>query len=117
MRAVVPSLKTQFATDEAVFKKIYMFTFGFARTGNQKGLTLDVAAAYWKLLLAERFSTHIDAWIEFLETEWKKAINKDIWNCMYDFVQLARNDPALKGYDVDGKWPVVGWDEECGKMG
>jgi DCN1-like protein 1/2 len=106
MRAMVPGLRQSFISDEETFKRVYKFTFGFARTGNQKGLSLDVAIEYWKLLFGDRFATHIDAWTEFLETVWKKSINKDTWNCMYDFVQLASKDPQLTGYDIDGKAPL-----------
>jgi DCN1-like protein 1/2 len=106
MRSKVPALRQSLLTDEATFKRVYMFTFAFARTPGQKSLPLEAAAEYWKLLLGKRFETQLPAWIEFLETEYKKAISKDTWNCMYDFVQLAQKDPELQSYDVDGEFPA-----------
>lgn len=49
----------------------------------------------------------MDNWIDFLETEYKRSIAKDTWNCMYDFVQLADADPTLATYDTDGLSPFV----------
>lgn len=108
MRELVPTFRNAFNTDEETFKRVYKYTFNFARTGNQKGLSLEVAVEYWKLLLADRFGGHLDTWVEFLENVYKRSINKDTWNCMYDFVVLARGDPTLQSYDVDGRWRVRG---------
>lgn len=108
MQALVPSLRQAYSTDEALFKRVYLFTFNYARTPPQKSLALDVATAYWQLLLAGRFDAHLPAWIEFLETSWKKAIAKDTWNCMYDFVQFANKCPGLEEYDVNGEWCYYG---------
>lgn len=102
MRARVPDLRSSFSHDEALFKKVYLFTYNFARTPNQKSLPLESATEYWRLLFAKRFKTHMNNWINFLETEYKRSIAKDTWNCMYDFVQLADSDPTLASYDTDG---------------
>lgn len=102
MRGKVSSLRASFATDEALFKKVYLFTYNFARSPNQRSLPMDVAIEYWKLLFAHRFQKNMSNWIQFLETEYNKSIAKDTWNCMYDFVQYADTDPDLTSYDVDG---------------
>jgi len=108
MRSRVPALRASLSSDEATFKRVYLFTYNFARSPGQKSLALEVATEYWKLLLNGRFpSAHLRAWIEFLEREYGKSVAKDTWNCMYDFVQLAQKDPELKGYDLDGAWPSI----------
>lgn len=121
MRARVPALRSSFQNDEAVFKKVYLFTYNFARSPNQKSLPLESATEYWKLLFAKRFRAQMDNWIEFLENEYKRSIAKDTWNCMYDFVQLTDTDPTLATYDTDGLFlPVVffpsGW-QDGGRVG
>lgn len=102
MRARVPALRRSLSSDEEVFKRVYMYTFALARSPGQKSLPLDTAIEYWKLLLDNRFEAQLPVWIEFLEKNYRKAISKDTWNCMYDFVQLVQRDPELKTYDVDG---------------
>lgn len=102
MRAKVPTLRASFTNDETTFKKVYLFTYNFARSPNQRSLQMDTAIEYWKLLFTHRFQKNLGDWIEFLETEYKKSIAKDTWNCMYDFVQFADKDPELRSYDVDG---------------
>lgn len=108
MRNLVPGFRQSFEQDDAFFKKVYLYTFQCARTPPQKSLQLDVASAYWSLLLAGRFDEHLPSWLEFIEKEYKKAISKDMWNCMYDFVQLAKKDSTLGNYDVNGKWKHAG---------
>jgi len=107
MKAKIPTLRSSLTSDEPAFKRVYLFTYNFARSANQKSLPIDVATEYWKLLFGDRFRSHLPIWIEFLETEYKKSIAKDTWNCMYDFVQLANRDPTLESYDVDGAWPSI----------
>jgi DCN1-like protein 1/2 len=102
MSSHVPTLRDAAVKDEALFKKVYLYTYSFARAPNQRSLPMETAIEYWKLLFQNRFQQNMDHWIEFLETEYKKSIAKDTWNCMYDFVQYADSDPELAGYDVDG---------------
>lgn len=106
-RAHIPTLRTTFSTSESLQKKVYMFTYAFARQSNQKSLPLDTAIEYWKLLLGERWKGHIGLWIEFLETEWKKSVAKDTWNMLWDFTGLCKEDPSLTGYDDEGAWPSI----------
>ncbi|KAI5807079.1 Cullin binding-domain-containing protein [Geopyxis carbonaria] len=108
MRSHIPVLRTEYAADEAQFKKVYMFAYGFALSSPaQKSLPLDVAVEYWRLLLRGRFDDHLDAWITFLETRYRKSIARDTWRCMYEFVLLAKKDGTLGGYDVNGAWPSI----------
>ncbi|KAI5811133.1 Cullin binding-domain-containing protein [Peziza echinospora] len=107
MRAKIPDLRNIILTDEARFKRVYLFTFNFARAANQKSLPLDTAIEYWKLLLGKKWKSHIDLWIEFLQRDYKKSIAKDTWNMLYDFVPLCEQDPELKEYDEEGAWPSI----------
>lgn len=40
---------------------------------------LDVAVAYWQLLLKGRFK-HLDLWLQFVQEEYGKSISRDTWN-------------------------------------
>ncbi|KAL7271441.1 Scaffold-type E3 ligase [Rhizina undulata] len=105
MRLKTPSIRASLG-DEAIYKRVYLYTFAFARTPGQKSLPLETAVEYWKLLLNRKFKL-LDLWIEFLTNVWGKSIAKDTWVCLWDFVKLAEKDPALAGYDVDGAWPSI----------
>ncbi|KAI5810713.1 Cullin binding-domain-containing protein [Pyronema omphalodes] len=106
MRSKIPSLRAKLDND-ADFKKIYKYTFNLALPPGQRSLPLDIAVYYWRLLLKDRFKNHMDDWIEFLENKDRNSVTRDTWNCMYEFVQLARSDPDLITYDVDGAWPSI----------
>ena len=56
------------------FKEIYQFTFTFAKPTNQKSLPLDIAIAFWQLLLTNK-NQHLDLWIEFLQVFLFKKMN------------------------------------------
>ena len=115
----VPLLRASLkGEDEVTFKRVYMFTFRFALASpGSKSLPREIAIEYWRILLPllldggndrgrGRDRGLLDSWIEFLQQQGdghsKRGITKDTWNCMYDFVHLARRDPELEVYDLDG---------------
>ncbi|KAG7256242.1 hypothetical protein CRUP_011288 [Coryphaenoides rupestris] len=51
--------------DGGKFKDFYQFTFNFAKNPGQKGLDLEMAVAYWNLVLTGRFK-FLDLWNRFL---------------------------------------------------
>ncbi|QQP54225.1 Defective in cullin neddylation protein, partial [Caligus rogercresseyi] len=52
--------------DPTVFKDFYQFTFNYAKNSRQKGLDLDLALAYWNIVLEGRFK-FLDIWSKFLK--------------------------------------------------
>lgn len=47
------------------FRDFYHFTFNYAKDSGQKGLDLDMAIAYWNIVLKDRFK-FLDLWCKFL---------------------------------------------------
>lgn len=47
------------------FKDFYHFTFNYAKDTGQKGLDLEMAIAYWNIVLVDRFK-YLDLWCKFL---------------------------------------------------
>lgn len=68
----VEKLKTKLPTyehelrDNGKFKDFYQFTFNYARNPGQKGLDLDMAIAYWNIVLQGRFKL-LPLWCRFLQ--------------------------------------------------
>lgn len=48
------------------FKDVYQFTFNYAKNQGQKGLDLEMAIAYWNIILRGRFK-FLDLWCSFLQ--------------------------------------------------
>lgn len=51
--------------DPLKFKDFYQFTFNYAKEQQQKGLDLDMAIAYWNIVMQGRFK-FLDLWCRFL---------------------------------------------------
>ncbi|XP_047409795.1 DCN1-like protein 2 isoform X2 [Sciurus carolinensis] len=64
LKALLPRLEQELQ-DSVKFKDFYQFTFTFAKSPGQKGLDLEMAVAYWKLVLSGRFK-FLDLWNTFL---------------------------------------------------
>lgn len=86
------------------FKDLYQFTFNYAKNLLQKSLDLELAIAYWNILLRNRFR-FLDLWVEFLQANHKRAITRDTWNLLLDFSLMI--DDTMSNYDEEGAWPVL----------
>jgi DCN1-like protein 1/2 len=97
-----------------VYKKLYKHTFLLARAPGQKGVLLDNAIEYWRLLFSPPAiewktakSPFLDWWIEFLESQWKKSVNKDMWDQTLVFAEKTLEDESLSFWDENSAWPSV----------
>lgn len=61
----LPGLESELR-DSYKFKDFYQFTFNFAKNPNQKGLDLDMAIAYWNIVLKGKFK-FLESWCTFLQ--------------------------------------------------
>lgn len=65
LKAKLPSLEKEIL-DQTKFKDFYQFTFGYAKNAGQKSLDLDMALAYWDIVLKGRFR-FLELWNRFLK--------------------------------------------------
>ncbi|KAK9468837.1 Cullin binding-domain-containing protein [Lipomyces arxii] len=110
MKKVVETLRDQMQNDPVFFKNVYRFTFIFVRSPGQRILNLDSAVEYWTLLLEDRFpdKRSFDQWVSFVTEQYKKAIPRDTWNMLLDFVvNVLNNANGLDSYDSEAAWPSI----------
>lgn len=96
------------------FKQVYKRAFTIGRQHGQKAVDLAAATEYWKLLFSEpsvvwrsETTPWLDWWIEFLERDWKKSVNKDMWDQTYSFFEKSVQDESMSWWDENGAWPGV----------
>lgn len=65
LKARLPSLEVELK-DQFRFKDFYHFTFNYAKNPGQKGLDLEMAIAYWNIVLQGKFR-FLDLWCKFLQ--------------------------------------------------
>ncbi|MES1915420.1 MAG: hypothetical protein MHM6MM_007367 [Cercozoa sp. M6MM] len=100
--------------DARVFKKFYKHVFDASRKAqetNKRTLPWDHAFTLLRLLVGDVHSQHVEAFGDFIETEYLEdhpnwRINADQWMSFLDFAQIV-NAKTLDGYDDDGAWPVL----------
>eukprot|EP00095_Tigriopus_kingsejongensis_P001512 snap_masked-scaffold220_size252247-processed-gene-0.4 protein:Tk01512 transcript:snap_masked-scaffold220_size252247-processed-gene-0.4-mRNA-1 annotation:"dcn1-like protein 1" len=103
LKSKLPTLEREIS-DPLRFKDFYQFTFNYAKNPGQKSLDLDMALAYWRIVLEGRFQ-FLNIWITFLKENHKRSIPKDTWNLLLDFAQTV--DDKMSNYDENGAWPVL----------
>ncbi|KAF2087891.1 DUF298 domain protein [Saccharata proteae CBS 121410] len=103
-------------------KQVHKHTFTIARPTGQKAIPLDQAIEYWRLIFsASGLNWHtpasppsipesrpwFDWWVEFLESNWKKTVNKDMWDQLFGFAEMTLKEGGLGFWSEDGAWPAV----------
>lgn len=104
LKAKLPSLRAEMDSPDK-FRQIYNFAYLFSREKGQKCVHLDVGVAMWQLLVPPSRWQHIGAWCEFLTEHHKRAISRDTWTQLLDFMQNVK--PDFSNYDDAGAWPYL----------
>ncbi|SCZ94288.1 BZ3500_MvSof-1268-A1-R1_Chr12-2g03801 [Microbotryum saponariae] len=92
------------------FRKVYAFTFDYAKAEGQKSMQYEIAQELWKLLIpsdpaADFPTSHLDLWLEFLQTRGERPVSKDTWNLFLEFTRTI--DPLFQEHDEEAAWPSV----------
>jgi len=132
MKTAIPRLRKKLGADPDYFRRVYTYTFDFARSEGQRSLPVEMALAFWGLLLplglkggALRHSPpgdcddyfmkvddggcgwtegHTQLWYDFLnEKKNIKGISKDTWAMFLAFLRTI--DASFETYDMEAAWP------------
>jgi DCN1-like protein 1/2 len=114
LRNAVLQRRSNLKTDRELFKNIYNHTFQLALQQGQKSLGPDEAVEFWRMLFsAAGFEWRtprtpwLDWWLEFQQTKYKKAINKDLWKQTLNFAEQTLKDESLGFWSEESSWPSV----------
>ena len=114
-QVAVANLRTEIAQNDELFKRVYKYTFDLARQPQQKSIDLAAAIEYWRTVFApsggrgwfSEKTNFLDQWLAYLERDWKKSVNRDMWNMTYEFYTRTLADDSLAWWDEMGAWPSV----------
>ncbi|KAK0418523.1 hypothetical protein QR680_013612 [Steinernema hermaphroditum] len=103
LRKFLDSYNRKMDSDDAIFQKVYKFTFGYALMLGQKALPVDTAVPYWQILITKNYALY-PKFIEFVSEAKSrpKGISRDVWNMLPEFLQTVK---APKDYDENSSWP------------
>ncbi|EMD30905.1 hypothetical protein CERSUDRAFT_60717, partial [Gelatoporia subvermispora B] len=122
-------LRLQLAQDPQYFQQVYNYTFEFSRPQGQRSLGLDMAQAFWALLIPHGLQggalahvntpnddgdeemddgegwkpQYLEWWFEFLNEKGGKGVSKDTWQMFLEFVRTI--DARFQKYDTEAAWP------------
>ena len=104
MKTSIPRLRKKLGSDPDYFRRVYLYTFEFARSEGQRSLGIELAQAFWSLLLPFGLKggalrtqqdyggndlpkanvgwteEHTQLWYDFLKEKNIKGISKDTWS-------------------------------------
>ncbi|EPQ67482.1 Bgt-3023 [Blumeria graminis f. sp. tritici] len=110
----VASQIKKMSTDDSLFKRVYRHAFFASKEISQKAIPLENAIIYWTLLFnppGKRWASEsvdwLQLWTDFLQENWTKTVNKDMWNQTLEFFQKSMQDESLSFWSEDGAWPGV----------
>jgi len=114
MQNLINARKRNLGSEKEVFRNIYNHSFLLGLAPNAKSLALDDAAEFWTLLFGPSGlewrtarTPWLEWWLEFLRTQWKRAVNKDLWRQTLTFARETLRDEGLGFWSEESSWPSV----------
>ncbi|KAG2446056.1 hypothetical protein HXX76_000658 [Chlamydomonas incerta] len=87
------------------FSRFYRFTFHVCRDPGKRNISMELAVAAWRLVLAGRFRL-LERWCAFAAgQQGTKVVTEDTWRQVLDFSRTIHED--LSNYDSAGAWAVL----------
>lgn len=115
-KAYIKNIKRELPSNRDLFERIYKYSFTIAKAPDSKQAPLDSAIEFWKLLFMDSISAiqwtspnspWLDWWKEFLQTSFKKSVNKDMWAETLKFAKLTLEDEQMTFWTEESSWPSV----------
>jgi len=131
MQQASSNLRQRLGTDSAYFMKVYSYTFDFAKSEGQRSLAIEMACAFWGLLLphgleggalSHEFSSedgcdhpmgdeaevgwrpeYNQIWFDYLNERGGKGVSKDTWMMLPEFIRSI--DSKFATHDETSSWP------------
>eukprot|EP01087_Luapelamoeba_hula_P020146 TRINITY_DN680_c0_g1_i1.p1 TRINITY_DN680_c0_g1~~TRINITY_DN680_c0_g1_i1.p1 ORF type:complete len:395 (+),score=66.43 TRINITY_DN680_c0_g1_i1:102-1286(+) len=87
------------------FRKFYFWVFDYLREEHKTILTMEECTTIWSMLDMDKKWKLWPKFAEYLELSKTRALSKDTWRQLYDFMRVHPN--TLDNYDDAGSWPVL----------
>ncbi|KAI1160863.1 Cullin binding-domain-containing protein [Nemania serpens] len=109
-------LANSMTRERDLFRKAYRYAFVAGKEGEQRALSLELALLYWDTLFkkpgqswvgSSRKTDWLSEWRSFLQDNWKRSVNRDMWNQTLEFAFKSIDDESLGFWSEDGAWPGV----------
>ncbi|ODH25661.1 hypothetical protein ACO22_05177 [Paracoccidioides brasiliensis] len=107
-------LRVSLPNEPDLFRRVYRYTFAICRLPGQRNLTQEIATDQWRLYFTSSSggvswntltTPWLDWWIEFVDGQLKRPVNKDLWEQVEVFMRKTMEDESLSWWSEDGAWP------------
>ncbi|XP_072168647.1 DCN1-like protein 3 [Diadema setosum] len=107
IKSKFPELRSEVQNNDAMFKDLYRYTFGFGldMEGGQRTLPCEIAIPLWELVFHYRQPPILHRWCNFLTENQVKGISRDTWQMFLHFVEVIGDN--LSNYDDNEAWPSL----------
>ncbi|KAL7718277.1 Defective in cullin neddylation protein [Entamoeba marina] len=91
-------------SNHSIFKKLYLYAFLSNTDVSHKWIDKDDAIDLLLQFYGDN-NSKVNQFINFINAEAIKSLNKDEWNVFFDFIQVINND--YSNYEDDSCWPLL----------
>jgi len=104
IKAKAKEWREELKNNQQNFKNFYNFVFDYLKE-DKKILLVDEAIIAWNILMKDRKWPLMASFIEFIKSEEKKSISRDVWQQLWHFQKTYPQN--LKEYDPNSSWPIL----------
>ncbi|KAF5827375.1 DCN1-like protein 2 [Dunaliella salina] len=105
LKKKLPELREELNNPDR-FHDIYNYAYMFSREKGQKCVHLETAVGMWQLLFSGNRWPLVNEWCDFLQKHHNRAISKDTWTQLYDFIKTVK--PDFSNFEESSSaWPYL----------
>jgi len=105
MKAACVKWREDIATNASEYRSFYTFVFGYLKDDKATAIDREEAIMAWRTVGIPDRWTLWDKWLQYLQENNIRSVNKDTWLMLLRFIEQVGND--VSSYDSFDCWPLI----------